>query len=82
MTEKKKTIITLNRMGTATAEGFVQPHRDDELVDWIRREREKYAGSPIASSAYNALDALLDDYKLRADLGLNLTDNIPGEAHQ
>lgn len=56
--------------------GPLLPHRDDEVVVWLREQRRQYEGSPAFASGYNAIDGLLDDYKLRADLGKSLSDVI------
>lgn len=72
-----QTTLALNRSGSATARGYVAPGRDDEVAAWLREKREQYAGSPSLSSSFYAVDALLDEWKLRADTGLKLTDEIP-----
>jgi hypothetical protein len=52
------------------------PHRDDVVAAWLRERRgERPERSTWAS--YDAIDALLDEYRLRADLGLSLTAEIP-----
>lgn len=60
--------------------GTLLPHRDDAVIAWLRQLRDEHSGSGITSSAWYALDGAVDDYKLRADLGLSLTDEVGDEA--
>ena len=56
------------------------PRRDDPVATWLREKREAYRrqrdlGYP---QVFNALDALLDEYRERADFGASLSAT-PGE---
>lgn len=77
-----QTTVALNRSGSATALGYVAPHRDDEVATWLRAQRDEVKRQRPgydrdASLRYDAIDALLDEWKLRADTGLKLADEIP-----
>jgi len=52
-----------------------RPHRDSDVEAWIKRCRDIYEPH---SSAWNALDYLLDDYRTRADYGKFLDSYIDG----
>lgn len=57
-----------------------RPRRDDPVATWIKEHRDKYAryrlvGGPL-SGAWPALDDLLDEYRLHADLGVALGDEL------
>lgn len=72
--------VTIAGVGAGTRiVGELLPHRDDAVVAWLREQREQYEGSPAFASGYNAIDGLLDDYKLRADLGKSLSDDMSTE---
>jgi hypothetical protein len=74
--------IAMNSRGSATAVGVdLLPHRDDVVAAWLKARR---GADPDRSNwaSYDAIDALLDEYRLRADLGLSLTAEIPGEAQR
>jgi hypothetical protein len=45
------------------------PRRDDHVATWLRAERDK---RPACTLAYDALDDLLDTYRLHADTGIPL----------
>lgn len=60
------------------------PHRDDHFAEYLRRARDEVMNDPAAGVgrdpgvfAGEVLDDLLDDYRLRADLGLGLLEEIP-----
>lgn len=72
--------VTIAGAGSGTRiVGELLPHRDDAVVTWLREQRKQYEGSPAFASGYNAIDALVDDYKLRADLGKSLADDMTNE---
>lgn len=57
--------------------------RGDAVEAWIKRQRDGYAtggraplGSTMQRAAYDALDDLLDDYRLRSDTGTRLDTRI------
>jgi hypothetical protein len=80
--------IAMNDRGSATAVGVdILPHREDVVATWLRQRRDEIQRRSVgydsrAASSYDAIDALLDEYRLRADLGLGLTAEIPGEAQR
>lgn len=80
--------IAMNGRGSATAVGIdLLPHRDDVVATWLRERREELKKRSVGydsrmAARYDAIDALLDEYRLRADLGLGLTAEIPGEAQR
>lgn len=47
----------------------MQPKRGDEVEAWLKHVRDEY---PHGYGEWNALDNLLDEYRLRADTGLTL----------
>lgn len=52
-----------------------EPHRGDEVDAFIKRERDKYAADLREEDhprEWYALDGLLDDYRLHADVGVPL----------
>lgn len=52
---------------------FHTPTRGSDVEDWIKRNRDR---RPKGSPWFAVLDKLLDDYRLRADTGLDLDDDI------
>jgi hypothetical protein len=62
-----------------------QPIREDDVTMWLKARRDRYriyhnAGCSGAGlgAVYDALDDLLDEYRLRADLGLDLFEEVDG----
>lgn len=53
-----------------------QPHRGSDVEAWLRQYRDQF---PKLTTAWYALDDLLDEYRLRADVGRTLTDPRPSE---
>ena len=51
-----------------------QPRRDDDITRWLKAKRDEYA-LPCRISR-SAVDALLDEYRARADYGLTLDDDM------
>jgi hypothetical protein len=87
MTANPHTTVSLNAAGFATAIGKLQPHREDEVVTWLRKQRDEQHAAAKESPgrarvAYSTIDDLIDEYRLRADLGLALEAEIPGEANR
>jgi hypothetical protein len=50
------------------------PHRGSDVEFWILNTRNE----TVNSAKWTALDDLLDDYRLRADYGLTLSDSTEG----
>lgn len=50
------------------------PHRGDDVAEWIKRQRLDYS---VHSDEYTLLDNLLDDYRLHADTGTPLSEDVP-----
>lgn len=50
---------------------FAQPRRDDNVAAFIKRHRDEYPDR--WDRGYIALDNLLDNYRLHADTGVDLT---------
>jgi len=48
-----------------------QPMRDDDVARWLKRVRDSYS-----RRQGEAIDALLDEYRARADYGLTLDDDL------
>lgn len=72
--------VTIAGAGAGTRiSGPLMPHRDDEVAVWLKAQRDEWYQS---RDAYFVLDQMLDEYRLRADLGLSLTVEIPGEAQR
>lgn len=72
--------VTIGGVGAGTRiVGPLLPHRDDAVATWLKAQRDEREG-PQGRLQYAAIDALLDEYRLRADLGLELDEEIPGEA--
>jgi hypothetical protein len=71
--------MTLKRL---TMQGI--PERNDNVAQWLKRFRDNYAKDGYASTGtdyyrYSALDDLLDDYRLHANVGQPLhVDVIEG----
>jgi len=82
-TEKDpETLIILDQRGHHSAAGHIAPHRDDEVAAWLRAKRDEvkqqHPGYDSRGAVrYDAIDYLLDEWKLRADLGLRLANEIP-----
>jgi hypothetical protein len=62
-----------------------KPHRDDEIVTWLKAKRDEWFVSSQhnltptqahARTAYTAIDDLLDDYRLHADTGKPLCEEV------
>jgi hypothetical protein len=57
-----------------------QPKRGDEVEAWIKRQRDLYAESKSwderAYWAWTTLDWTLDEYRLHADTGEPLCDDV------
>lgn len=51
------------------------PRRGDEFEAWIKRQRDEFS---VGSYPWNALDELLDSYRLHADTGTPL-DGVVSE---
>lgn len=54
-----------------------RPRRGDAIEAYIKGLRD---GREVDTVPWRTLDAMLQDYRLRADHGLNTTDPIPAEA--
>lgn len=56
-----------------------QPRRGSDVEQWLRRKRDEYEVAPGVRDAaeWNALDNLLDDYRLHADTGTPLDSLEP-----
>lgn len=55
-----------------------EPHkarRGDEVEAWIKAARDEYTEDPDMEGPWDALDNLLDDYRLAADTGRPLNDD-------
>lgn len=57
-----------------------RPRRDDPVATWIKESRDRfkryrYLGGHLGGS-WTALDDLLDEYRLHADLGVALGDDL------
>jgi hypothetical protein len=53
------------------------PHRGDDVAEWVKRRRDEYAQHGASSDEWTALDDLLDDYRLHADTGTPLSEDVP-----
>lgn len=52
---------------------FHSPTRGSDVEDWLKRHRDRCAkGTPW----FSTVDELLDDYRLRADTGLDLDADL------
>jgi uncharacterized protein YegP (UPF0339 family) len=58
---------------TQAPDGTHRPHRDDEVATWMKRKRDTHTPD---STAWRALDDLLDDYRLHADVGEPLDRDV------
>lgn len=56
------------------------PRRDDAVATWLKAERDKHSNESPGVPGYWALDALLDQYRERADFGAPL-DAEPAEEY-
>lgn len=58
-----------------------QPHRGSDVESWLRAKRDAQASSPFEDGGqpgiWYILDDILDEYRLRADIGIQLGDPIP-----
>ncbi len=50
-----------------------QPHRHDEVACWLKTKRDEFHSHVLG---WSILDGLLDEYRLRADYGKSLSDDI------
>lgn len=55
-----------------------QPRRGDDVVKWLKDRRNGYRLAGLHEAAM-ALDSALDDYRLHADVGLGLLEDIDDE---
>lgn len=56
------------------------PHRDDKVAAWLKEWRNRFkpdTDGPADEDAYNVVDALLNDYRDHADLGIPLDRPAP-----
>jgi hypothetical protein len=54
-----------------------QPKRDDDVARWLKARRDEYiTDSPGGLTSWHALDALLDEYRARADYGFDLDHDM------
>jgi hypothetical protein len=51
-----------------------KPRRGDAFAEWLKKKRDGYDGQ--SDPAYRALDDALDDYRLRADTGMWLEEEM------
>lgn len=59
---------------------YYPPTRDDDVAVWLKAKRDERN----ESGDYNAwcvIDQLLDEYRLRADCGYDLTGDPPTEGY-
>lgn len=56
-----------------SAAGKLLPHRGDAVAEWLKGYRD---GLVQGTTAWYAVDDLLDEYRLRADLGLTLAEEL------
>lgn len=60
-----------------------QPHRGSDVESWLRAKRDAQASSPLEDGGqpgiWYILDDMLDEYRLRADLGIQLGDELTPE---
>jgi hypothetical protein len=54
------------------------PMRGDAVEKWLKAKRDEWPRphSSMETQGWDVLDELLDEYRLRADTGLTLTDDI------
>lgn len=52
-----------------------EPRRDDDVAEWLKEKRDAHRPH---SEGWEWMDWILDEYRLRADLGKNLTDDLGG----
>lgn len=60
------------------------PRRDDQVAAWIKHRRDEHSKPEdgtrhLIGAAWEALDALLDEYRLAADTGQSLENIVNGE---
>ena len=56
------------------------PHRGDQVEAWIKDRRDQYPKDTATYGAeWNALDLLLDEYRLASDTGQSLENMVNGE---
>lgn len=51
------------------------PRRDDDVAVWLKTRRDEYRESSLT---YDAIDNLLDEWRLRADTGTELFAQTQG----
>ena len=52
-----------------------QPQRDDDVARWLKTLRDQY-DRHFQRRVWGVLDAMLDEYRARADYGLTLDDDL------
>ncbi len=63
-------------------EFYTSPHRGDQVEAWIKTFRDEW---PQHHREWHGLDKLLDDYRLHADTGTPLDEDVtdgPGEPQE
>lgn len=59
------------------------PQRDNQVAAWIKDRRDQYPKDhSLAPSAWDALDNLLDEYRLAADTGQSLENIVNEEIYE
>jgi hypothetical protein len=54
-----------------------QPRRNDDVARWLKARRDEYTtSSPGGNACWHAIDALLDEYRARADYGFDLDHDM------
>ena len=64
-----------------SVDGLHIPKRGDAVEQWLRTERDKYEVSRdhndfVGHDAYWALDDLIDSYRLHADTGMPIDQEV------
>lgn len=59
------------------AQAAHRPRRGSDVEAWIKETRDSHN---YHDDTWHALDALLDDYRLKADVGASLDQEVEGPA--
>lgn len=68
-------LLTVSQLGIVVKRWEAGPRRGDAVAEWIKRARDEHGHESDDLPAWRLLDELLNDYRLRADEGRDLSDD-------
>lgn len=71
-------LLTVSQLGIVVKRWEAGPRRGDAVAEWIKRARDEHGHESGDLPAWRILDELLNDYRLRADTGTPLDQDVQG----